>query len=90
MYYKYFGHIILYCNRFVNSLVYYGLSLNTSNLGGNPYINFCISGAVEIPAYIFCQVALHYLGRRWPLGGTMIVAGAALLLTLALPNCEPF
>ena len=72
--------------RFVNSLVYYGLSLNTSNLGGNPYINFCISGAVEIPAYIFCQVTLKYLGRRWPLGGTMIVAGVALLLTLTIPK----
>ncbi|KAB7502241.1 Organic cation transporter protein [Armadillidium nasatum] len=37
----------------VNSGVYYGLSLNTSDLGGNDYINFMISGAVEIPGLLF-------------------------------------
>ena len=43
-------------NWCVNSLVYYGLSLNSSNLAGDPYLNFFISGAVEVPAYIFVQV----------------------------------
>ena len=66
----------------MNSLVYYGLSLNSSNLGGNDYINFFISGAVEIPAYIMCQISLTYLGRRLPLSASMIVGGLALLLTL--------
>lgn len=45
--------------RFVNSGVYYGLSLNTSNLGGNDYLNFLISGAVEIPAYAFLLFSLN-------------------------------
>ena len=73
--------------RFVNSLVYYGLSLNTSNLGGNEYVNFFIAGAVEIPAYIFCQLAINtILGRRLSLCGCMIIGGVALLLTLAVPS----
>ncbi|XP_070569249.1 organic cation transporter protein-like [Ptychodera flava] len=36
---------------FTITLVYYDLSLNTSNLGGNDYVNAFISAAVEIPAY---------------------------------------
>jgi len=76
----------LFFNWFVNSLVYYGLSLNTSNLGGDPYVNFFISAAVEIPAYIFCQLALMYMGRRWPLSGTMLLGGIALLCTMAVPE----
>ena len=41
-------------NRMVNSLVYYGLSLSTSALAGDPYLNFFLSGLVEIPAYSSC------------------------------------
>ena len=42
---------IIFSNRFVNSLVYYGLSLSTSALAGDRYLNFFLSGLVEIPAY---------------------------------------
>ena len=42
----------------MNSLVYYGLSLSSSSLAGDPYLNFFISGAVEVPAYIFVQVGI--------------------------------
>ena len=72
--------------RFVNSLVYYGLSLNSSGLGGNDYINFLILGAVEFPAYIMCHFTLKYLGRRWPLAVCMVIGGASLLLTLPIPT----
>ncbi len=44
--------IVMIFAWFVNSLVYYGLSLNTNSLAGDPYLNFFLSGAVEIPAYI--------------------------------------
>ncbi len=42
----------LFFSWFVNSGTYYGLSLSTSDLGGNPYFNFFLSAAVEIPAYL--------------------------------------
>ena len=41
---KYFS--IFFNSRFTTSLVYYGLSLNTSTQGGNDYVNFLISGAI--------------------------------------------
>jgi OCT family organic cation transporter-like MFS transporter 4/5 len=59
----------------VNSGVYYGLSLNTSNLGGNDYLNFLISGAVEVPAYAFLLFSLNRLGRKAVLCGCMLAGG---------------
>ena len=74
--------------RFVCSLVYYGLSLNTSNLGGDDYVNFLISAAVELPANLVMQLSLLKLGRRWLLAGSEVLGGVALLCTLALPTGE--
>jgi hypothetical protein len=33
----------------VVTMVYYGLSLNATNLAGNPYTNFILVSLVEIP-----------------------------------------
>lgn len=38
--------------RLATGLGYYGLSLQASTLAGNKYLNFFISGAVELPAYL--------------------------------------
>ena len=70
----------------VNSGVYYGLSLNTSNLGGNDYFNFMISGAVEIPALGIANLVVQKLGRRIPLCVLMVIAGLALVATILIPK----
>ncbi|XP_064619580.1 organic cation transporter protein-like [Lineus longissimus] len=44
-----------------NSLDYYGISLSISELAGDPYLNFFISGLVEVPAYLVCMFSLEYL-----------------------------
>ncbi|XP_022237075.1 organic cation transporter protein-like isoform X2 [Limulus polyphemus] len=76
----------IYFNWFVNSFVYYGLSLNTSNLGGNPFLNFFIAGAVEFPSYGASVFAIKYLGRRIPLMVTMVVGGLACFLTIPIQD----
>lgn len=45
-------------SRMVNTLVYYGLLLSTHQLAGNRYLNFFLSGLVEIPAYTLSYFAL--------------------------------
>ncbi|KAK6187134.1 hypothetical protein SNE40_005223 [Patella caerulea] len=72
-------------NWLVNALVYYGLSLNTENLAGDPYLNFCIAGAVEIPAYILCIIFLNKVGRKRPLVISMCVGGIACILSGTIP-----
>ncbi|XP_076444569.1 organic cation transporter protein-like [Babylonia areolata] len=73
-------------NWLVNALVYYGLSLNTTNLAGSPYLNFMVAGAVEIPAYALCILLLNRVGRRTPLIVSMYVGGLACILSGLLPK----
>ncbi|CAH0548140.1 unnamed protein product [Brassicogethes aeneus] len=77
--------LIIFFDWFANNITYYGLSWNTNNLAGNPYWNFVISGAVEIPAYTFLILTLNRWGRKLVMCGCMILAGVALLLT-AIPQ----
>lgn len=78
---------IVTCNfRLVNAMVYYGLALGTDNLGGDPYINFMIAGAVEIPAYIMCVLCLNRVGRKKPLTITMIFGGVSCIASAFVPN----
>ncbi|XP_064550514.1 organic cation transporter protein-like [Drosophila montana] len=78
--------MLIFFDWFVNSGVYYGLSWNTNNLGGNQLVNFVISGAVEIPGYLLLLFTLNRWGRRTILCGAMLVAGISLLLTVVVPS----
>ncbi|KAK7072770.1 hypothetical protein SK128_009598 [Halocaridina rubra] len=42
----------------VCTLVYYGLSSNSGNLGGNLYVNFILTMLIEIPSYVFSYLVL--------------------------------
>ncbi|CAH1774737.1 unnamed protein product [Owenia fusiformis] len=74
----------IWFNWFVNSMVYYGLSLNTGSLSGDIYTNTTLSALVEFPALLLAAVALDRVNRRWPLGLTMITGGAACLACIPL------
>ncbi|XP_035701956.1 organic cation transporter protein isoform X2 [Folsomia candida] len=80
--------INIFFNWFVNSGVYYGLSLNTSNLGGNDYLNFTIAGLVEVPAYTFLLISLQRFGRKIVLCGCMLAGGAFMMACAIVPD-EP-
>uniref|UniRef100_A0A023GLG6 Putative synaptic vesicle transporter svop n=1 Tax=Amblyomma triste TaxID=251400 RepID=A0A023GLG6_AMBTT len=74
--------LIVYFCWFVNSFTYYAMSLNTNDLGGNPYINFAIAGAVEFPAYAISILMIQKMGRRWSQSGCMLLAGLACVVTI--------
>ena len=63
-------------------MIYFGLSLNTSDLAGNNYINFGISGLLELPANLVGQLFLTKVGRRLTLSVSMIACGLVLFATL--------
>ncbi|EDV44241.1 uncharacterized protein Dana_GF16119 [Drosophila ananassae] len=78
--------LLIFLDWLVCSGVYYGLSWNTNNLGGNVLLNFVISGAVEIPAYIFLLLTLNRWGRRSIQCGSLSLAGLSLLATVVVPE----
>lgn len=76
----------IFFNWTVNSLVYYGLSLSASNLGGNTYINFMALAAVEIPAIIIATFVQQRKGRRIVLCSVMLLGGIACVSSAFIPN----
>ena len=79
--------LITYFNWFSVAFVYYGLTLNADMLiPGNMYINFCVSGLIEFPAYIFCLVIIHFLGRKNPLALLLLSSSLILLLTIEIES----
>ncbi|KAM3933953.1 solute carrier family 22 member 15 isoform 1-T2 [Leptodactylus fuscus] len=71
---------------FVCSLVYYGLTLSTGDLGGNVYLNLALSGLAEVPAYPICMYLINHksCGRRRSLSGFLSLSGAACLIIMAV------
>lgn len=79
--------LLIFFNWFVISGAYYGLSWSTgSSLSGDPILNHMLSGAVEIPGYVFLLFTLNRFGRKKILSGNLIFAGTTLLLSLLVPQ----
>ena len=77
---------LIFFDWFVISGAYYGLSWNTQSLSGNPIVNHVLSGAVEIPGYLFLLLTLNRFGRKIILAGNLIFAGLVLLLSILVPQ----
>lgn len=71
--------LILYGNWFIITLTYYGLTLNSTDLGDDFHINFMINGAFEFPAYALALVLVRYTGRRVPYATSLAFSGKPLI-----------
>ncbi|XP_071800949.1 organic cation transporter protein-like [Asterias amurensis] len=78
--------ILIYFIWLSNNLVYYGLSFFSEDLGNDPYFSFFLAGAVEVPAYIVCQLLLGRIGRKWLICIFMTIGGVSLLCAMAIPT----
>ncbi|XP_075974991.1 organic cation transporter protein isoform X1 [Anticarsia gemmatalis] len=70
---------------FANSIAYYGLTLSTGKLEGNPYLITAILGFVELPSYAAVVYFLDIWGRRPLISSMMLVGGAACVIATFLP-----
>ncbi|CAG2114873.1 unnamed protein product, partial [Medioppia subpectinata] len=68
---------ILWYTWIVNALLYYGLSFNMSDFGGNFYITFLLSGIVELPSQLLSALMLRYIGRCKLFGFFMLLTGVS-------------
>lgn len=74
----------------VNAFMYYGLSYNTNDLGGDPFLNFFIAGALEVPSYLVVFYAISRYGRRIVYMICMLVGGTACAAIIAVPESIPY
>uniref|UniRef100_A0A8C6TLI3 Solute carrier family 22 member 5 n=1 Tax=Neogobius melanostomus TaxID=47308 RepID=A0A8C6TLI3_9GOBI len=65
---------------------YFGLSLNTSNLSGDPFMNCFLSAISEVPAYVVSAWLLKKCPRRRLLSIFLLIGGGVLLLIQFIPE----
>ncbi|XP_064019034.1 solute carrier family 22 member 13-like [Pogoniulus pusillus] len=81
--------LIMSCAWFVNSLVYYGLSLNVTNFGLDIYLTQLAFGAVEIPARVGCIFMLQWFGRKKNQAVLLLLSGLVCLVITVIPEDQP-
>lgn len=64
-----------------NTLVYYGLSLNSVTLAGDKHMNFIFACLVELPGFLISYIVMSKLGRRPSQSGSLIISGVACFLS---------
>ena len=85
-------HHFFHCShipfRFIISISYFGLSLSTPNMNGDPYLNCFLSALVEILAYFAAWLLLKWVPRRAVLTVPMLTGGLVLCLIHFVPPGE--
>ncbi|KAK3096477.1 hypothetical protein FSP39_000576 [Pinctada imbricata] len=70
--------LILWITWVTNSLTYYALTLTSTSLAGNRFLNYLLSGLVEYPAALLQFLMLKRTGRKTTCFVFHIVAGSSL------------
>ncbi|XP_045056113.2 solute carrier family 22 member 13 isoform X2 [Desmodus rotundus] len=81
--------LILFFVWFVDSLGYYGLSLQVGDFGLDIYLTQLIFGAVEVPARYSSIFMMQRFGRRWSQLGTLVMGGLMCITIIFVPADLP-
>ncbi|KAG8521516.1 Solute carrier family 22 member 13 [Galemys pyrenaicus] len=81
--------LILFCIWFVDSLGYYGLSLQVGDFGVDIYLTQLIFGTVEVPARYSSIFMMQWLGRKWSQMGTLVLGGLMCIAIIFIPADLP-
>lgn len=73
----------------ITTLSYYALTLNTSNLHGNKYLNCFLGAITEVPAYLIALVMLKFLARRICQSTALLLGGVMILFVHLIPFEKP-
>ncbi|XP_069138043.1 organic anion transporter 3-like [Argopecten irradians] len=73
--------MILWYTWLVNSLVYYALSLTSSALSGDRFVNYFLIAIVEYPAAVMELLLINRIGRRKTCILFHVIAGIALTVS---------
>lgn len=67
-------------------MAYYGLSLNSNKMEGNPFLNMFVMALVELPCYALVIAFLDKTGRRSLTSTLMLLGGGACIITAFVPQ----
>ncbi|XP_072031442.1 solute carrier family 22 member 15-like [Amphiura filiformis] len=72
----------------VSTMSYFGLTIGSSNLGGNMYITVALSGLIELPAKVIGGMISTRFGRRIAVTSCMMLCGVCCLAVIFLPRMQ--
>ncbi|XP_036981972.2 solute carrier family 22 member 2 [Artibeus jamaicensis] len=78
--------LILMFNWFTCSTLYQGLIMHMGLEGSDIYLDFFYSSLMEFPAAFLIILTIDRIGRRLPWAGSNLVAGAACLASVFIPE----
>lgn len=61
-------------------LLYYGVTLNTTKMAGNKFINYFILALIELPGGWLAGKLAETTGRRWTQGGFFLLCTLSCLV----------
>lgn len=76
---------LCFCRMSV-SMVFYGISLNTSNMNGNKYLNCFFSAFIDIIAYLAAWLFANRVTRPTLLFCAMMLSGVMLMVIQLIPE----
>ncbi|KAK8759668.1 hypothetical protein V5799_002700 [Amblyomma americanum] len=76
--------VLVYASA-AGGMIFYGLQLSVTNLGGDPYLTFVIAAAAEFPVAVICYAAVRWCRRRPIVVLVYAVTGACALGVSLLP-----
>lgn len=76
--------------RFLGGVIYYYAALNVTNIPGNPYINYTVSSAAELPAALLGMYVVRCWSRRRSMAVQLLLAGLAFVPAPFLPKGNTF
>ncbi|XP_077393026.1 organic cation/carnitine transporter 2-like [Festucalex cinctus] len=81
--------LILWIVWFSLNVSYFGMSFNMSSLSGNPFVNYFLLAAIELPAYAASWLASRRLPRRLSFIALSLLGALALLLIQITVQAHP-
>ncbi|XP_027963007.1 solute carrier family 22 member 13 isoform X2 [Eumetopias jubatus] len=81
--------LILFCVWFVDSLGYFGLSLQVGDFGLDIYLTQLVFGAIEVPARYSSIFMMQWLGRKWSQMLTLVLGGLMCIAIVFVPADLP-
>lgn len=76
-------------NWTVVSMVYYGIGMSMTVLGGNIFLNFILSAVFEILGYIVCILVTDHWGRKPVIIVNFLACGIACIISAFVPDSNP-
>uniref|UniRef100_A0A8C9RQE5 Solute carrier family 22 member 3 n=1 Tax=Scleropages formosus TaxID=113540 RepID=A0A8C9RQE5_SCLFO len=82
--------LILMYSWFTSSVVYQGLIMRTGIIQGSLYLEFFLSGVVELPSALLFYLTVDRFGRKVPFALSNIIGGLSCLAATFTPDDIPW